>query len=136
MAPPAMEKPRVMMVDDEEDFHLVVRSWLAPSYELVSVTDPAQLAVQLEAHSPDLLILDVRLPGTDGFTLASRLRAERRYDQMPILFLTGQRRPEDLERHALSGAATYLLKPVGRRRLLSALRELLPDAGESIGTGD
>ena len=130
------EKPRVLMVDDDLDFHAIVRGWLAPRFEHVAMTSGEGLLEQLEALEPDLLILDVRMPGAGGFELCAQVRSERRFDALPILFLTGCKEDEDFVSNLKAGGTAFLSKPVGRRLLVATLRGLIPDRYESIGVGD
>lgn len=116
---------RIVMVDDEPDFLTIASTWLEPKYELVPFTDGASLLSQLAVLEPDLLILDVRLPGLDGFKLCRRIRADRRFQGLPILFLTASHSDIDFFRNLEVGGTSYLTKPVSRRELLARIKELL-----------
>jgi DNA-binding response OmpR family regulator len=116
---------RIVMVDDEPDFLTIAETWLEPKYDLVSFTDGADLMSQLSALEPDLLILDVRLPGLDGFKLCRRIRADRRFQSLPILFLTASHSDIDFFRNLEVGGTSYLTKPVSRKELLARIKELL-----------
>lgn len=119
---------RIVMVDDEPDFLTIARTWLEPKYETISLTDGHDLLNQLEAHEPDLLILDVRLPGLDGFKLCRRIRADRRFQSLPVLFLTASHSDLDFFRNLEVGGTSYLTKPVSRKELLARVQELLEPA--------
>ena len=82
------EKPRVLMVDDDPDFQTIVRGWISPQYDHIGRANGNNLIEQLEGLKPNLVLLDVRMPGHDGFELCNRIRAERRFTRIPILFLT------------------------------------------------
>lgn len=117
------------MVDDDADFHEVVRCWLFPRYELISLFNGHELMQELAAVGPVLAILDVRLPGLDGFELCARIRADQRYARLPILFLTGCRDDEDFIRNLKVGGTAYLNKPIARKQLLSVIGELVTAQG-------
>ena len=119
---------RIVMVDDEPDFLTIAETWLEPKYDLVSFTDGADLLSQLSALEPDLLILDVRLPGLDGFKLCRRIRADNRFASLPILFLTASHSDIDFFRNLEVGGTSYLTKPVSRKELLARVKELLEPA--------
>lgn len=120
------EKPRVLMVDDEPDFHTVVRDWISPRYEHWGLTNGTDLLEEMEAIEPDLVILDVRMPGPDGFELCRRIRSDRRFAHIPILFLTGCKADEDFIKNLDVGGTAYLTKPIDRKDLLTMLSELVP----------
>ncbi|MBI4249729.1 MAG: response regulator [Elusimicrobia bacterium] len=120
------EKPKILMVEDDSDFQAVVRGWISKRYDHIGLPHGGDLMEELESIEPDLVILDVRMPGPDGFKLCSRIRADRRFAHIPILFLTGCKDDEDFIKNLNVGGTAYLTKPVARKRLLSALNELAP----------
>lgn len=101
---------RLLIVDDEQMVLDMIGDALRfAGYDVEAVPDgPSALATAL-AHRPDLVVLDVGLPGIDGFAVAQRLRA--RHHDLPIVFLTARSGAEDV-RHAFeTGADDYLTKP-------------------------
>ena len=121
----ARQTQRIVIVDDEPDFLTIVQTWLEPRYELIAFTDGDGLLTQLDLLEPDLLILDVRLPGIDGFKLCQRIRADRRFQALPILFLTASHSDLDFFKNLEVGGTCYLTKPVSRRELLGRVKHLL-----------
>ena len=132
--------PRVLIVDDEADFGALVARWLSPRYRAVALTDGRGLARELEEEPASLLVLDVRLPGEDGFELCRRVRTDERFADVPVLFLTGSREEDLYLRNLKAGGTGYLAKPVGRTQLLAAVDALVPgdhaEAEPDNGTGD
>jgi len=120
-------KPCIYMVDDEPDFQTIVHSWLGPAYDAVALKDADELYGALRARVPDLVILDLHLIGDDGFEACRRLRAKPGLEHLPVLFLTASREYEDFHRSMSAGSSGYLMKPVGRRQLLSAVDGLLSE---------
>lgn len=118
---------RILIVDDEPDFLAITRSWLDKKFEVETLTDGRELLSQLDALEPDLLILDVRLPGPDGFRLCRQLRADRRFRSLPVLFLTASHSDLDFFRNLEVGGTSYLTKPVTRKELMAKIDELLED---------
>ncbi|MBI3289760.1 MAG: response regulator, partial [Elusimicrobia bacterium] len=88
-------RPRILMVDDEPDFQTVIHAWLTPEYDHCALKDGEELAGALRAGVPDLVILDLHLPGADGFELCRRLRATAGLESVPVLFLTGSHEIKD-----------------------------------------
>ncbi len=117
--------PRIFMVDDEPDFLIVTRSWLQPRYDLYAFGDGEGLLSNVDALKPDLLILDVWLPGRDGFALCREIALERRYRFLPILFLTACEGPSYFAKGVASGGTSWMTKPVGREELLAKIEEML-----------
>lgn len=119
------ERPQVVVVDDDPDFLEILRQWLSSRYDTVSLKDGAELLEELPGLEPDLVILDVNLPGPDGFRLCRRIRSEARMAGIPILFLTASRSNQDFLKNLEVGGSAYLTKPVERQRLLTEVYELI-----------
>ena len=118
--------PRVVLVEDEEPIRNAVERALRR--EGIAVTGFADYTEpqQLLAAAPDLAVLDVLLPGGDGFELAGRLREIR---ELPIIFLTARDGIADRLRGFELGADDYLVKPFALEELLARIRAVLRRAG-------
>src|SRR5215831_3819849 len=117
---------RVLVVEDEVHLAEGLRFNLeAEGYQAEVVGDgESATAKLLERKEPfDLVVLDIMLPGKDGFTVVSELRAARNY--VPVLMLTARGRPEDVLKGFASGADDYLAKPFDLSILLARLQGLL-----------
>jgi DNA-binding response OmpR family regulator len=117
---------RVLVVDDEQHIAEGVRFNLQVDGHDVVVAESGERALELllENRSPfDVVVLDVMLPGKDGFAVASELRAAGQY--VPILMLTAHGQPEDVLRGFESGADDYLPKPFELGILLARVSGLL-----------
>ena len=117
---------RVLVVDDEQHIAEGVRFNLQADGHEVVVADTGEqaLTLLLRERSPfDVVVLDVMLPGKDGFAVASELRAAGQY--VPILMLTARGREEDVLRGFESGADDYLPKPFELGILLARVGGLL-----------
>lgn len=121
-------KPCIYMVDDEPDFQTIVHSWLEPKYGHVALKDGDELIGALMSGKPDLVILDLHLPGADGFELCRRIRSEPKLERVPVLFLTASHEYADYKRNMGAGGSGFITKPVGKRQLLQAVEELLGEA--------
>ena len=124
---------KVLVVDDDPDLLPLVGFALrqAGLLALEASSGPRALALVAE-EAPDLVILDVNLPGTDGFELCRRLRAEGH--AMPILMLTVRGDEDDVVRGLELGADDYITKPFSLRTLLARTRALLRRAGRSAAS--
>jgi diguanylate cyclase (GGDEF)-like protein len=105
--------PKVMAVDDDPQILAVLRALLEPRGVRVTVLeDPQRFWTVLEESAPDLLILDVNLPGISGIELCRVVRADPRWQALPVLFLTAFTDPETIHRVFAAGADDFLTKPV------------------------
>ncbi|HEV3311707.1 MAG TPA: response regulator transcription factor [Chloroflexota bacterium] len=118
-----MSGDRVLIVDDEPAIVRTLRANLAArGYEVVSVESGEEALLESEAHRPDIVILDLMLPGISGIDVTAALRAR---SSVPILVLSA-RGEEDTKVRALDlGADDYLTKPFGIDELLARVRALL-----------
>jgi DNA-binding response OmpR family regulator len=117
---------RVLVVEDEAHLAQGLRFNLEAEGHSVHVTDRGEEALNLllkEKEAFDALILDVMLPGKDGFTIARELREAQNY--IPLLMLTARTRPQDVLQGFESGADDYLPKPFDLAILLARVESLL-----------
>jgi DNA-binding response OmpR family regulator len=117
---------RVLVVEDEQHLADGLRFNLEAEGYQVDVTDTGEGALELLAGQPDgfdVVVLDVMLPGKDGFTVMSELRAGGQF--VPTLMLTARGRPEDVLKGFAAGADDYLTKPFELSILFARIRGLL-----------
>jgi CheY-like chemotaxis protein len=113
---------RVMYVEDNEDARIVLADALESTGHEVQAMADATLALDALAHfTPDVVILDLGLPGIDGFELATRLRA-RLGAAVGLIALSGYGQPDDRERSKAAGIDVHLTKPVQLVELLAHLQ--------------
>ncbi len=118
-----MSVPRIVLVDD----HTLFRKGLAELLErdgtlqVVAMTgDPQQVQTLLREHQPDVLLMDLNMPGIDGISLMQQLKAEG--FSLPILILTVSEAEEDLARALRAGANGYLLKSMEPDEVVDAVQ--------------
>ena len=113
----------LLVAEDDPSQAEVVRRYLsAEGHEVVAVHDGLTALAQVRRRLPDLLVLDVMMPGLDGLTLCQILRQE---SEVPILMLTARAGEEDLLTGLDAGADDYLGKPYSPRELVARTRALL-----------
>lgn len=118
-----MEKPLIMLVEDDPAVTSAVRRRLTfEGYQVESSADGAQAMARLKGLRPDLIILDIMLPGLDGFHIAESIRSD---SSVPILMLTARSSIEDRVAGLERGADDYLVKPFAIEELLARVRALL-----------
>lgn len=106
---------RILIVDDNEVVLEVLRDFLSPVYAVDVATSAAVALKRLMSDPPDLIFLDVKMPGTDGLALLGSLRTLG--ITVPIFVVTGYDTPETAAEATRSGATGYLVKPVDLRRV-------------------
>jgi two-component system response regulator MprA len=119
-----VNRQRVLIAEDDPRVRRSVeRALRFEGYEVTTAGDGAAALEAIDAHHPDLIVLDLRMPFVDGMTLCRRLRAGG--DRTPILMLTARHEPADRVAGLDAGADDYLIKPFDLEELLARLRALL-----------
>jgi two-component system OmpR family response regulator len=114
----------VLVVDDEEYIRdLVASSLRLAGFTARAVSDGSQALAAVERDAPDLIILDVRLPGIDGFEVCRTLRASG--SDVPVIFLTARDTPEDRLSGFTKGGDDYVTKPFSLEELIARVRAVL-----------
>ena len=122
-------RSRVLIVDDDPDFTDLISSTLGNEGMLVkAVNDPANVLDILEEFTPDLMLLDVMMPGILGFDVCKKVRAAGRWQELPIIFLTAQTDLASRLSAFDSGGDDYLPKPVINVELLRRVKVRLERA--------
>jgi DNA-binding response OmpR family regulator len=127
-----MKTPEILIVEDEPSIAEVVEIYLRRAgYQVQAVRDGTAAFRLLEQHLPDLIVLDVMLPGMDGFSI---LRWLRDHSDVPVIFITARR--EEIERIAglELGADDYVVKPFSPQELVSRVRAVLRRIQRNEGT--
>jgi len=120
---PNRTKNHILMVDDDVDLNALVKEYLAKfGHKLVTVTTAARGMAELRRERPDLIILDVMLPDTDGLTLCREIRTE--FD-IPIIMLTARGEVADRVLGLELGADDYLSKPFEPRELVARIQSVI-----------
>jgi len=122
-----MKKKKILIADDEEVIRNIIARGLAKEpYDLVFAVDGAEAIAKAESESPDLILLDVNMPHTDGREAVHTLRQDPKCKDIPIIMVTGLGDPIDRFAGFELGVDDYVTKPfdidVLRRRIRSILQ--------------
>jgi len=133
-----MTTPRlVLVVEDNEANQMLVRAVLELEGFQVEVAGSATEARDvLKDSSPDLVLMDVQLPGEDGLTLTRKLKAEAATARIPIVALTAHAMTGDKELAMNAGCAGYIAKPIDTRSFAALVRTFLEEAVHDGGRLD
>ena len=121
--PAATAAPVVLVVDDQQANVRMVGALLARSgCQVLTALGGQEGLEQARAHRPDVVLLDMRMPGMDGFEVMAQLRAQPETRDLPVIFLTADDDRENLVRAFSSGAVDYVTKPFVAEELLARVR--------------
>ena len=128
--PIVQQRIRVLVIDDNADTLLLFERYFSGTrYEFAGVRDPEQALTLAESLSPQIIVLDVMLPGIDGWELLGRVREHPLTRHTPIIVCTIL--PQEELAYAL-GAAAFIRKPVSREKLLSVLDQQITSLGPGL----
>ena len=113
----------ILLVDDDEVFLKTVKGWLSEKYRVTIVTSGTQALMYLADNTPDLVLLDYEMPVTSGPQVMEMIRSENKLDGVPVIFLTGKSDRESVMKVLALKPDGYLLKTVGREKLVAAVDE-------------
>jgi DNA-binding response OmpR family regulator len=114
---------RIFIVDDEPDMIKMARMALEQDgYVILSETNPLKAVESIRKETPDLVLLDIRMPGLDGFEVCKRLKADDRTRDIPIIVLSARARETDVVLGIELGAEDYIRKPFRRAELLARVK--------------
>ncbi|HET9451425.1 MAG TPA: ATP-binding protein [Aggregicoccus sp.] len=126
LSPPSVTRPTIWVVDDSASETEMVRQALAPSYDVVTFRDWAEMLEALARQpAPQVLVLDWLMPGLSGIEVCQFLRANEATEGLPILMLTSHSRPEDLVAGLAAGANDYVSKPFRAGELVARVAALV-----------
>ncbi|WP_284352694.1 response regulator [Roseisolibacter agri] len=138
--PAAELRPTVLLVEDNADNREIYATYLTyVGYAVLTAEDAEEGLALARARQPDLIVMDVGLPGMDGNAATRLLKADPALRHIPVVVLTAHVHHEDRERSLEAGCDHFLTKPLEPRELGAALRRILADGGDGragrSGTG-
>lgn len=126
-----MRKERILVVDDEERIRSLVGQYLrAEGYEVAEAANGEEALAKVQGQHPDLVVLDVRLPGVDGFEVLAELRKR---SEVYVIMLTARAEETDKLVGLTAGADDYLTKPFSPRELVARVKAVLRRGREPRG---
>jgi two-component system alkaline phosphatase synthesis response regulator PhoP len=121
-----MDKSKILVIDDDQDVAMGLRVRLrANNFATVFATDAVSAISQAKNETPDLILLDLGLPGGDGFLVMERLNNIESLASIPVMVLSARDPQANKERALAAGAKAYFQKPVDNDELLAAIRKTL-----------
>ncbi len=128
-----MEKPTILVVEDDADIQQLVSYNLIKSGFNVTCADSGEDALRLlDQEEVDLIILDLMLPGKNGFEICSLIRSDQEHQQPPIIMLTAKSEEDDIVTGLSCGADDYVTKPFSPRVLIARVQAALRRKPETM----
>ena len=116
----------LLVVDDAPDNIQLLSGLLKAKYKIKAATSGEKaLVIARKSPPPDLILLDVMMPGMDCYEVCRQLQADPLTRSIPVVFVTGHATEEEQQRGLAMGAAAYLSKPVAPQELLSTVERIL-----------
>lgn len=127
-------KQRILIIEDDVTIQLQLKNLLAGNgYDVEGVTDFSSVIGQVKAYGPHLILLDIKLPGKDGFAICSEIRT---FSEAPVIFVTSSNTDMDELNSIMLGGDAFITKPYNTAILLakisSLLRRVYPSGGQEI----
>jgi len=121
------QHPTILIVDDEPEVLLIMEVILSgEGYKVIKANNGKECLEIAQRESPDLILLDVYMPVMDGFKALKRLRANKRTQNIPVIFLTAvAKEAKQIEKGLLLGAEEYITKPIKVDEFVSRVRAML-----------
>ena len=124
-------RQRILVVDDDEHIRKSLSQYLEMEDFLVDRASSGPEALALAAQrTPDLVLLDLMMPGMDGFEVVEHLRRQAPTARVPVILLTARGQDTDVIRGYQIGVSSYLTKPFNLNELVDTIREVLESDGQ------
>jgi CheY-like chemotaxis protein len=129
---PEVQRPKVLVVDDDPLIVTLLGALLrGEGFDALEATGGEQALRLASAEIPDVVLLDIMMPGIDGFEVCRRLQMDPVTENIPVIFLTASMKPEHISRSTEMGAGGYITKPFSPPALVNTLKEVCSLEGES-----
>ncbi len=117
---------KILIIDDEPEITEIVETFLTEAGYIVAVENsPLNAVSKAKEFKPDVVLLDIMMPGSDGYAVCKELKQDPDFADTPIIFLTGKDREDDQGRSFQSGGDMYIKKPFSCERLLEIVNIVL-----------
>ena len=122
----AVKAARIMVIDDEPEITEIIEAFLDNAGYTVKVENQPQNAIHLAREfNPDLILLDIMMPGTDGYQICNQIKEDQVLSETPVIFLTGKDSKDDQGKSFQVGGDMFIKKPFSCERLLEIVNIVL-----------
>ena len=122
-----MSKAKLLVVDDDAISLELMEAMLVPNgYEIITANDGSKAVAIIVEQKPDLILLDIMMPGLDGYSTLAKIKENKTISKIPVVMLTAMGYQLNKELALQIGAVGYITKPVDLAELLKTISRLLP----------
>ena len=122
---------KILVVDDEPEITEIVETFLTENgFKVRTENEPSKAIEKARGFKPDVILLDIMMPGVDGYDICQALKNDPEFSNVPIIFLTGKDRADDMGRSFKSGGDMFIKKPFSCERLLEIVSIVLMSTGK------
>jgi two-component system phosphate regulon response regulator PhoB len=126
LSPQAEHKPAILVLDDDADSLMAAEHSLqVRGFEVITYTDAGEAIAHLRATPPDLLLMDINMPGITGIQICRQLKADSKTAPIPILIFTSDPSTKNVQEAIASGASGFIAKPFDPKSLSEKVRSVL-----------
>lgn len=124
-AAPAEKLPCLMVIDDDNTIRATLQTTLGRHFDVISLPNGEEIVQQIEDYRPQILLLDINMPGSDEFEICEEIRAHAKTRHLPILFMTVRKDDASFLRSLEAGGDSYIIKPFETAALKERIEYLL-----------
>jgi len=128
----AIRSANILVIDDEPEITEIIEAFLTNAGYRVRVENSAAKAVEIaRQHRPDIILLDIMMPGRDGYQICNAIKEDSDLASIPVIFLTGKDSKDDQGRSFQVGGDMFIKKPFSCERLLEIVNIVLISVGKN-----
>lgn len=125
-----MSVKKVLIVEDEKDIVEFLKYNLElEKFEVITAHD-GEAGLEMLTHNPDIVLLDIMLPKLSGYEVCKQIRAHKKYENLPVVFLTAKTAEADEVKGLEMGANDYIQKPISPKKLIAKINTTLRNVGK------
>lgn len=125
-----MSVKKVLIVEDEKDIVEFLKYNLeSEKFEVITAYD-GEAGLEMLSHNPDIVLLDIMLPKLSGYEVCNQIRAQKKYENLPVVFLTAKTAEADEVMGLEMGANDYIQKPISPKKLIAKINTTLRNVGK------
>jgi len=117
---------RILLVDDEEGFLAVLKDALeVRGFGIITATSAIEAGIELASKKPDLILMDIRMPGISGLQACAAIKKNSVTSEIPIIAVSAMSDDHSIKEAYKSGVADYFIKPIDIEKLVNRIKEIL-----------
>lgn len=117
---------RILLVDDEEGFLSVIKEALEiRGFEVISAKNAVEAGIELASKKPDLILMDIRMPGINGIQACASIKRNPNTADIPVIVVSAISDEAEIKKARKTGVEDYFIKPVDIEKLVSRIKEVL-----------